>query len=59
MARKKEITFAFFVGNTPVERLSAAYLENMIRCLSERMSDYYTAHPDEFAALKQGRAPST
>ena len=59
MARKKEITFAFFVGNTQVERLSEEYLEEMSRRLSERMSDYYTAHPEEFAALKQSRAQST
>lgn len=43
-------------GPVPVNELTkeerAQWSENMRRRLSENMSDYYTQHPEEYAALR-------
>ena len=60
MAKKKELTCRSFVlmpgrGAVPVEELTdaerAQWHGNMLRRLSEVMSDYYTQHPEEYARL--------
>ena len=57
---RKELTFAGFVifpdGRTvQVDELTpeeyAQWQANMLRRLSENMSDYYTQHPDQYARL--------
>lgn len=53
MARKeKKLTCTFFVNGEQVEKLSPEYLEKMAQRLGEVMSIYYTAHIEEYKALK-------
>ena len=53
MARKEQkLTCTFFVGGKQVEKLSPEHLEKASQRLGEVMSLYYTAHPDEYKALK-------
>ena len=55
----KELSFQCFVltpgGPVLVESLSdqerTVWKKNMLKRLSESMSDYYTQHPDEYRAL--------
>lgn len=59
--RKDDLSFVCYMiledGSTvPFEDLTQEQLqrfrENATRRLTERMSDYYTQHPDEYAHLK-------
>ena len=59
--RKDDLSFVCYMiledGSTvPFEDLTQEQLqrfrENATRRLTERMSDYYTQHPDEYAKLK-------
>ena len=53
MARKEQkLTCTFFVGDKQVDKLSPEHLDKMSRRLSEVMSLYYTAHPEELMKLK-------
>lgn len=53
MARKEQkLTCTFFVGGKQVEKLSPEYLDKMAQRLGNAMSLYYTAHLDEYKALK-------
>lgn len=58
--KRKELTCESFVlmpgrGAVPVGELTAEeraqWQENMRRRLSERLSDYFTQHPEEYARL--------
>ena len=51
MAKNKELTCTFFIGDKQVDKLPEDYLDRMCERLSKAMSLYYTAHPDEFARL--------
>lgn len=53
MAKSKPLTVKFFVGGTQVDKLSPEYCERMLKAVEQTMSLYYTAHPDEFAALSK------
>ena len=62
--KRKELTCKCFVifpdGRTvPVEELTpeehAQWQKNMLRRLSENMSDYYTQHPEQYARLPEVR----
>lgn len=53
MLRKEQtLTCTFFVGGEPVEKLTPEQLEKISERLSEVMSTYYTAHPEEYAKIK-------
>ena len=49
--RGKPITFSFYVGGQKVDKLSEEQLSKMSGRLSKSMSEYYTAHPDEYIKL--------
>ena len=50
--KKKELTCTFYIGGKQVETLTEEQRERMAQKLSEAMSIYYTAHPDEYLKLK-------
>lgn len=50
---KNELTVTFHIGGKQVDKLSAEQSERMAQRLSETMSLYYTAHPEEFSKLKK------
>lgn len=53
MAEKaKPLTCTFFVGGKPVEELSPVQREKIARILGEVMSNYYTAHPEEYQKIE-------
>lgn len=49
---RKEITVSFHVGNERIERLTEEHKEQLAKRLSETMSRYYTARPEEYLRLK-------
>ena len=50
-----ELTVSFHIGNKQVESLSGELINKMSERLTETMSLYYTAHPDEYLNLKGER----
>lgn len=50
---KNELTVTFHIGDKQVDKLTAEQSERMAQRLSETMSLYYTAHPEEFSKLKK------
>lgn len=48
----KPLTVTLHIGGKQVETLSAEQCEKMAQRLSEAMSLYYTAHPEEYLKLK-------
>lgn len=53
MARKeKKLTCTFFVGGKQVEKLTPEQCERMAQRLTETMSLYYTANPEEYREIK-------
>lgn len=51
MAKRKEITASFYIGDQKVDKLPPEYIEKMSKRLSETMSIYYTKHPEEYKRL--------
>lgn len=51
MAQKK-LTVTLHIGGKQVEKLTPEQCEHMAQRLSETMSLYYTARPDEYTKLK-------
>lgn len=51
--RDTKLTVTLHIGGKQVERLTAEQSERMAQRLSEAMSLYYTAHPQEYQELKQ------
>lgn len=49
----KALTVTFHIGGNQVDKLTAEQSERMAQRLSETMSLYYTAHPEELAKLKK------
>ena len=47
-----KLTVTLHIGGKQVDTLTAEQSERMAERLTEAMSSYYTAHPDEFAKLK-------
>lgn len=47
------LTVTLHIGGKQVEKLTADECERMAQRLSETMSLYYTAHPEEFLKLKK------
>ncbi len=56
MAKRKEITASFYIGDKKVDKLPEDYKEKMSQRLSETMSIYYAAHPDQFRRLCESDA---
>lgn len=53
MAEKaKPLTCTFFVGGKPVEKLTPEQMAKMAQLIGEVMSNYYTAHPEEYLKFK-------
>ena len=50
--KRRELTFTLHIGGKQVDTLTEEQREKMAQRLSEAMSIYYTAHPDEFKKLK-------
>ena len=51
MAKRKEITASFYIGDQKVDKLPPEYCEAYSRMLSATMSRYYTHHKDEYRRL--------
>ena len=51
MAKPLKVTL--YIGDKQIEKLTPEQTERLAQKLSETMSRYYMAHPDEFAALKK------
>lgn len=52
---KDKLTFTLHVGGKQVDKLTPEQSENIAKRLSEAMSLYYTANPEEFQKLKKKR----
>ena len=51
--KQKPLTVTLHIGGKQVDKLTAEQCERMANRLSEAMSCYYTAHPDEYQRIKQ------
>ena len=51
--RDTKLTVTLHIGGERSEKLTAEQVQRMAERLSDVMSVYYTAHPDEFAELKK------
>lgn len=51
--RDTKLTVTLYVGGEKIEKLTPEQSAHIAEKLSEVMSLYYTAHPDEFAKLKK------
>lgn len=49
----KELTVTLHIGGKQVEKLTDEQLEKMAQRLSDTMSTYYTAHPQEYQKIKK------
>lgn len=49
---RKPLTVTLHIGGKQIESLTEEQLDRMMQRLSETMSRYYAAHPDEFAKIK-------
>ena len=47
-----KLTVTLHIGGKQVDKLTAEQSERMAERLSEAMSIYYTAHPEEYQKLK-------
>lgn len=52
MKKDKPLTVTLHIGGKQVDTLTDEQAEKMAQKLSETMSLYYAAHPDEFKKLK-------
>ena len=48
-----KLTVTLHIGGEQVERLTPEQSERMAQRLSEAMSVYYTAHPDEYQQIQK------
>lgn len=53
MSKDKSLTVTLHIGGKQVDKLTAEQSERMAQRLSEAMSLYYTAHPEEYSKLKK------
>lgn len=49
----KELTVTLHIGGKQIEKLTEEQLEKMAQRLSDTMSTYYTAHPQEYQKIKK------
>lgn len=50
--KEKKLTVTLHVGGQQVDKLTPEQTERMAERLSESMSLYYTAHPEEYREMK-------
>lgn len=50
--KNKPLTCTFYVGGKQVECLTEQQRDIIAQRLSAAMSDYYTAHPEEYIKIK-------
>ena len=50
-----KLTVTFHIGGKQVDKLTEEQKERMAQRLSEAMSIYYTAHPENYLKLKNER----
>ena len=48
---QKPLKFRLFVNGQQVEKLTEEQCDRLMQQLSERMSEYYTQHPDQYERL--------
>jgi hypothetical protein len=48
-----KLTVTFHIGDKQIDKLTSEQADRMAERLSEAMSLYYTAHPQEFTNLKK------
>ena len=55
MARTKDVpwTYKYFIGEREVTELPPDYLDRMAERVTETVSAYYKAHPDEYKLLME------
>ena len=51
--KTKELTVTLHIGGEQVDTLTPEQRERIAQKLSEAMSAYYTAHPEEYLKLRQ------
>lgn len=51
--KETKLTVTFHIGGKQVDKLTEEQKERMAHRLSEAMSTYYTAHPEEYAKIKK------
>ena len=51
MRKDKPLTFTIHIGGKQVDKLTEEQCKKMMQRLSEAMSSYYAAHPEEFKRL--------
>lgn len=52
MAKNKALTWTYYVNGEKVDKLTDEQCDRICEMLSEAMSRYYAAHPDEFKKLQ-------
>lgn len=50
--RDTKLTVTLHIGGERIEKLTAEQVQRMAEKLSQVMSTYYTAHPEQFKNLK-------
>lgn len=50
--KDQKLTVTLHIGDKQVESLTSEQCERMAQRLSDAMSTYYTAHPDEYQRIK-------
>ena len=53
MRKNKPLSVTLYMGGKKIDKFTEEQKEKMAQKLSEAMSLYYTAHPDEFLKLKK------
>lgn len=51
MARDQKLTYTLYVGGKQVDRLTPDQIDRMAKRIGEAMSNYYTAHPEEYRRI--------
>jgi hypothetical protein len=51
MRKDKSLTVTLHIGGKQIDKLTAEQSERMAERLSDAMSIYYTAHPEEYSRL--------
>lgn len=51
MGKRKPLTVTLHIGGKQVDHLTSEQCDRITQRLSEAMSLYYTAHPDEYRKL--------
>lgn len=50
--KEKKLTVTLHIGGKQIDKLTPEQSERMAQRLSEAMSLYYTAHPEEYKRIK-------